>query len=90
MTTADEQAPPVDDSNRFSLYPASVAKIHDTAALLQTDTNQVANGAAQFYHYVADLISKGWILAGVSPEDGETYPIEWSGFKAIQPTKEPT
>lgn len=91
MTTTPDQgisvpdAPPVDDGNRFSLTPLSVSKIHDAAALLETDANQVANGAAQLYHYLADLLSKGWIIAGVSPEDGQTYPIVWSGFEPLQP-----
>lgn len=95
MTTPAEgpaaAAPPaIDDSNRFQLYPVSVAKIHATAALLGTDANTVANGAAQFYHVIADLIAQGWILAGVDPEDGQTRPIEWSGFEHIQPPRSTT
>jgi hypothetical protein len=91
MTTPGEAAeakPAVEDGNRFSLYPATVAQIHVTAALLGTDANTVANGAGQFYHFLADLVSKGWVLAGIDPADGQTRPIEWSGFENIPP-KEP-
>lgn len=89
-TATPPAAPPVDDANRFALYPVSVTRIQETATLLDTDPNTVANGGAQFYAFIADLIAKGWILAGIDPEDGQTRPIEWSGFDKIQNRKEAT
>lgn len=78
-------APVVDDANRFALHAASAVKIHATAKLLGTDADTVANGGAQFYHFLASLVVDGWILAGIDPADGQTRPIEWSGFAHIKP-----
>lgn len=86
--TADQEIPipaglPVDGANRFALHPKTVADIHATAALLQVDASTVANGAGQFYAFVAgELIGKGWLLVGVDPQ-GEAHPIEWSGFDQL-------
>lgn len=81
---APEAPDAVDDVNRFVLSPESAVKIHATAKLLGTDPSTAANGGAQFYHFLADLVAQGWILAGIDPEDGQTRPIEWTGFDTIQ------
>ena len=88
--TTPPQTPTIDDTNRFALMPISVERIHAAAAILGTDASTVANGAAQYYHFIADLVSKGWVIAGIDPDDGQTRPIEWSGFDKIQPSRSPT
>jgi hypothetical protein len=75
--------PPNPVANRFALHPKTVADIHATAALLDVDASVVANGAGQFYAFLADLVAKGWQLVGIDPEDGVGRPIEWSGFDKI-------
>jgi hypothetical protein len=79
-------APVVDDANRFALHAASAVKIHATAKLLGTDADTAANGGAQLYHFIASLVVDGWILCGIDPADGQTRPIEWSGFAHIKPS----
>lgn len=79
----------VDDANRFALHPRTAECIHETAKLLGVDTSTVANGAGQFYAFIADLVAKGWTLAGIDPDE-VTHPIEWSGFDSITTKPEGT
>ena len=88
--TAAERAtaPAVDDANRFALNPTSAKAIHTTAALLDVSADDAANGGAQFYAFIADLVAKGWTIAGIEP-NGDTHPIEWSGFDHLNTEGEP-